>query len=130
MTLSVTIKPKLRSSGSDDEIRTANPPMVVSAEVKKARPVRRAAVSTAWRGGRPCWRSSMWRPMISTENSATVATTSGPETVVSGLSVMSSIHTRSDDTPIARNTGTKASSARPRLRVRSTRYSPARPSAR
>jgi hypothetical protein len=68
--------------------------------------------------------------MISTENSATLATTNGPETVVSGLSVMSSIHTTSDDTPIARNTGTRASRARPRLRVRSTRYSPASASAR
>jgi hypothetical protein len=58
-TLSVTTMPKSRRSGNDDEISTPKPPMIVSAEVKKARPVRRAAVSTAFRGSSPFCRSSM-----------------------------------------------------------------------
>ena len=50
-TLSVTMMPKSRSSGSDDKISTAKPPMIVSADVKNARPVRGAAVWTASTGG-------------------------------------------------------------------------------
>ncbi len=46
-TLRVTIRPKSRSSGSGDTISTAKPPIVVTAEVKNARPVRAAAVSLA-----------------------------------------------------------------------------------
>ena len=57
-TFRVTMMPKSRSSGSGDRISTANPPMVVIAEVKNARPVRLAAMSVASRGARPAWRSS------------------------------------------------------------------------
>ena len=37
----------------DDPISTANPQIVVTADVKKARPVRLAALSVAARGARP-----------------------------------------------------------------------------
>jgi hypothetical protein len=57
-TLSVTMIPKSRSRGSAEPISTPNPQIVVTAEVKKARPVRPAAVSDASRGERPRWRSS------------------------------------------------------------------------
>ena len=50
-------------------ISTPKPPMIVSADVKKARPVR-AAPCGARPGPSPSWRSSMCAPMISTENSA------------------------------------------------------------
>ncbi len=42
-TFMVTMIPKSRSNGSAEPIRTANPPTVVAADVKKARPVRLAA---------------------------------------------------------------------------------------
>ena len=129
-TFSVTMMPKSRSSGSDDATSTANPPMVVAADVKNARPVRADDVSCASSGVSPRWRSSTYRDSRSTENSATAAITSGPLTVVSGLSSRPARPTTSAPTPIASNTGTSASTARAMLRSRSTSHSAAMASAR
>ena len=64
---------------------TAKPPMVIIADVKKARPARLAAVSIASRGLSPRCRSSKYRPRISTENSVHDAMTRRPDTAASGL---------------------------------------------
>ena len=129
-TLSVTRMPKSRRSGSADPMSTAKPQIVATADVKNARPVRLAACSAATSGSSPRCRSSRYRPRMSTENSAQVAITSGPLTVVSGLSRNSSSPTIIDETPTASSTGTSASSPLERLRVRNTRNSAARLNAR
>ena len=56
--LMATMTPKSLSSGIDDRPRTATPAMAVMPETMKARPVRRAVASMAWRGERPRARSS------------------------------------------------------------------------
>jgi len=56
--LMVTTMPKSASSGNDENMSTAKPPSVVSAEVKNARPVRRAAIVVASSGLNPRARSS------------------------------------------------------------------------
>ena len=86
--LIVTTVPKSDSSGSDEKINTANPPSVVSADVKNARPVRRAAILLLASGRIRAFVPLRSARSSSTENSAQVATTSGPPTVDNGLSVM------------------------------------------
>ena len=62
--------------------------------------------------------------MISTENSVHVAITSGPDTVVSGDSVIPSAPTTAVDTPTARPIGIMVSSALAGLRCRTRSQSP------
>ena len=47
------MRPKSRSSGSDENESTATPAIAVSADTMNARPVREAATSTACCGSRP-----------------------------------------------------------------------------
>ena len=56
--LMVTTMPKSDSNGSVENISTANPPRVVSADVKNARPVCLAAMCVLSVGSRPRLRSS------------------------------------------------------------------------
>ena len=118
--LIVTTMPKSRSSGNVENISTANPPKVVNAETKNARPVRSAATRVHSSGSNPLARSSAYRATSSTANSAQVATTNGPPTVVNGESVMPSTRTSTAEVPTASSTGIIVSSPRARSRYLST----------
>ncbi len=106
------MRPKSRSSGSDENDSTATPEIAVSADTMNARPVREATTSTASFGSRPRSRSSMNRNRINEVNSVQAATTSGPPTAVIGLSLRLKTNATVDATPTAISTGTSDSSAR------------------
>ena len=104
--------------------------MAVMPETMKARPVRRAVASMAWRGVRPRARSSTNRNRIRDVNSVQTATTRGPATAVTGLSLRWKTTPMSDTAPTATSTGTSDNSARTRLRNRKVRKRPTKRMAR
>src|SRR3954451_5823004 len=120
-TFMATMRPKSRSSGSDENDSTATPAMAVSPDTMNARPVRDAATSTASFGSSPRRRSSMNRNRISDVNSVHAAMTSGPPTAVIGLSLRLRPYATSDADPTAMSTGTNDSSERTTDRSRTAR---------
>ena len=129
-TLMATITPNSLSSGIDDSARVPTPATAVMPDTMKARPVRRAVASMASRGARPGPRSSTNRNRISDVNSVQTATTNGPATAVTGLSLRLKATPMSDTAPTATSTGTSDSRARIRLRSRRVRKAPTKSSAR
>src|SRR5262249_52486002 len=88
----------------------AAPESAVSADTMNARPVRDAATSTDSSGVRPRRRSSTNRSRVRDVNSVHAATTKGPPTAVTGLSLRLNAYATRDAVPTAISTGTRESS--------------------